>query len=109
MENLNSEEGKMSKETLEEAAERFYPVNSTGGAMEMLSRHQLNNCLKQEGFIECAKWMQERMYSEAIEFAEWIRIKDFQTTERDNWIGLDLRHYTTKELFEQFKKEIEKI
>jgi hypothetical protein len=52
-----------------------------------------------------AKWMQERMYSEAIEFAEWIRIKDFQTTERDNWIGLDLRYYTTEELFKQFKKK----
>ena len=47
---------------------------------------------------------QERMYSEAIEFAEWIRIKDFQTTSKDNWIGLDMKYYTTEELFEQFKK-----
>jgi hypothetical protein len=47
---------------------------------------------------------QERMYSEAIEFAEWIRIKDFQTTSKNNWIGLDMKYYTTQELFEQFKK-----
>jgi hypothetical protein len=44
------------------------------------------------------------MYSEVIEFAEWIRIKDFQTTSKDNWIGLDMKYYTTQELFEQFKK-----
>jgi hypothetical protein len=35
----------------------------------------------------------------AIEFAEWIRIKDFQTTAKDNWIGLDMQYYTTKELY----------
>ena len=58
-----------------------------------------------DGFVEGAKWQQERMYSEAIEFAEWIRIKDFQTTEKDNWIGLELIYYTTEELFEQFKKK----
>ena len=49
--------------------------------------------------------LQERMYSEAIEFAEWIRIKDFQTTSKNNWIGLDMKYYTTQELFEQFKKK----
>jgi len=59
--------------------------------------------------IQQAKEMEkeqiERMYSEAIEFAEWIRIKDFQTASKDNWIGLEMRYYTTKELFEQFKKK----
>jgi hypothetical protein len=60
---------------------------------------------KRESFIEGAKWQQERMYSEAIEFAEWIRIKDFQTTSKNNWIGLDMKYYTTQELFEQFKKK----
>ena len=57
------------------------------------------------GIVKGAKWMQERMYSEAIEFAEWIRIKDFQTTSKNNWIGLDMKYYTTQELFEQFKKK----
>ena len=52
-----------------------------------------------------AKWQLKKMYSEAIEFAEWIRIKDFQTTSKDNWIGLDMKYYTTEELFEQFKKK----
>lgn len=51
-------------------------------------------------FNNGAKWQQERMYSEAIKFAEWIRIKDFQTTSKDNWIGLDMKYYTTEELFE---------
>ena len=51
------------------------------------------------------KWQQKRMYSEAIEFAEWIRIKDFQTASKDNWIGLDMKYYTTEELFEQFKNK----
>ena len=79
------------KETLEEAAERLY----TG-----IDR-QVDRML----FIKGAKWQQERMYSEAIEFAEWIRIKDFQTASKDNWIGLDMKYYTTQELFEQFKKK----
>ena len=57
------------------------------------------------GIVKGAKWMQERMYSEAIEFAEWIRIKDFQTTSKNNWIGLDMKYYTTQELFEEFKKK----
>ena len=41
----------------------------------------------------------------AIEFAEWIRIKDFQTTSKDNWIGLGMEYYTTKELLKQFKNK----
>jgi hypothetical protein len=54
---------------------------------------------------EQAKAMEKEQqgYSEVIEFAEWIRIKDFQTTSKDNWIGLDMKYYTTKELFEIFK------
>jgi hypothetical protein len=59
----------------------------------------------QEAFIIGAKWQAERRYSEAIEFAEWIRIKDFQTASKNNWIGLDMKYYTTQELFEQFKKK----
>jgi hypothetical protein len=63
------------------------------------------NICKTDNWIAGAKWQSERMYSEAIEFAEWIRIKDFQTTSKNNWIGLDMRYYTTEELFEQFKKK----
>jgi len=66
--------------------------------------------LSNDGFtmkiINKAKQMhKEEMYSEAIEFAEWIRIKDFQTASKNNWIGLDMKYYTTEELFEQFKKK----
>jgi len=71
----------------------------------------MNECIMfdamkiQKGFELGAKWQQERMYSESIEFAEWIRIKDFQTASKDNWIGLDMKYYTSEELFEQFKKK----
>jgi len=81
------------QETLEEASWRFNPLKKLDG--EFL----------RAAFIEGARWQAERMYSEAIEFAEWIRIKDFQTASKDNWIGLDMKYYTTQELFEQFKKK----
>jgi hypothetical protein len=77
------------QETLEEAAKKQWGNIHRTGVL---------------GFIEGANWQAERMYSEAIEFAEWIRIKDFQTTSKNNWIGLDMKYYTTQELFEQFKK-----
>jgi len=48
---------------------------------------------------------EERMYNEAVEFAEWIRSKDFQTASKNRWIGLNMKYYTTEELFEQFKKK----
>jgi hypothetical protein len=41
----------MTKETLEEAAERFYPI-SKGGSMWMPSADDCNKANKQEGFIE---------------------------------------------------------
>lgn len=41
----------------------------------------------------------------AIGFAEWIRIKDYQTTHRDTWIGVDMKHYLTEELLEIYKPE----
>ena len=48
------------KETLEEAAEKLFPINSTGSCMEMLNKHQLYNSYKQEGFVEGAKWQAEK-------------------------------------------------
>ena len=84
----------MTQETLEEAAYRL-------SAEKFEPKHTVFML----GVVEGAKWQQERMYSEAIEFAEWIRIKDFQTASKDNWIGLDMKYYTTEELFEQFKKK----
>jgi hypothetical protein len=86
------------KETLEEAAARHFNKEDL---VEGVNIQYVLQC----AFIEGAKWQQERMYSEAIEFAEWIRIKDFQTASKDNWIGLDMKYFTTEELFEQFKKK----
>ena len=88
------------QETLEEAAEKWNEHQTT---LEFGKPHNAPNRIK--AFIEGAKWQQERMYSEAIEFAEWIRMKDFQTASTDRWIGLDTKYCTTEELFEQFKKK----
>ena len=82
------------QKTLEKLAKEYYPDESK--LMEMMERIAFKR-----GYTEC----EERMYSEAIEFAEWIRIKDFQTASKDNWIGLNMEYYTTQELFEQFKKK----
>jgi len=93
------------QETLEEAAERFYPINSNSSAMEMLDRHQLNNSYKQEGFIAGANWQSERMYSEEdIDILSEL-IKDNQR----KWERFDNKLIKEKpksfdEIFEQFKK-----
>jgi hypothetical protein len=50
-------------ETLEDAAKNKYPIENTG-AMFMPNRHDVNKIYRQEGFIEGAKWQEQRMYSE---------------------------------------------
>ena len=97
MENVIS---KLKKETLEEAANKYASTTKPENDFE-----QGLSVGKALGFTEGAKWQAERMYSEAIEFADWIRIKDFQATSKNNWIGLDMKYYTTQDLFEQFKKK----
>ena len=91
------------QETLEEAAKDYIENTMRFSFNSMETKTQANRMLKCVEFG--AKWQQERSHSEAIEFAEWIRIKDLQTTSKDNWIGLDMKYYTTEELFEQFKKK----
>jgi len=59
----NLKRNDMKQETLEEVAERFYPL-SKGGSMWMPSADDCNKANKQEGFVEGAKWQAERMYSE---------------------------------------------
>jgi|LakMenE01Jun11ns_1017448.scaffolds.fasta_scaffold9117402_2 hypothetical protein len=88
------------KETLEEVAERLYPVNNTG-SMFMANRDELNNSLKQEGFIEGAKWQQERSYSEE-EVYDLIHKRDVFWTRYKNTYSQD--YISTKDWFEQFKK-----
>jgi hypothetical protein len=55
----------MEQKELEKIAEKLYPINASGGSMEMLSRHQLDNSLRQEGFIDGVKLMAKTMFSEA--------------------------------------------
>jgi len=85
----------------EETAEEFYPINSSGGSMEMLNRHQLYNSYKQEGFIKGAKWQQERMYSE-----EDLR-KAFRHSRQALIFEKDMPpvYESFEEWFEQFKKK----
>jgi hypothetical protein len=94
------------KETLEQAAEKEFPLLNTQwcktGAAEEENLQLLGH---RKSFIKGAKWQAERMYNDAIEFAEWIRIKDFQTATGNKWIGLNMEYYTTQELYEQFKKK----
>ena len=89
------------QETLEEATERYAEIyRCPASNKDEYCKHDIISAVNFG-----AKWQADRMYSEAIEFAEWIRIKDFQTASKDNWIGLDMKYYTTEELFEQFKKK----
>ena len=90
------------QETLEEAAERFYPI-SKGGSMWMPSAHDCNQANKQEGFIEGAKWQSERMYSEE-EVIEILtqRCKNFGT-KNEKFQKLLLKQ--DLEWFEQQKKK----
>ena len=90
----------MTQETIKKDAEEYYVNNIFCDGITEFEHDIAIRC-----YIAGAKNQQEGMYSEAIEFAEWIRIKDFQTASKDNWIGLNMKCYTTKELFEQFKKK----
>jgi hypothetical protein len=66
------------KETLEEAAQKLYPIEYTG-RMFMPSRDELNNSYKQEAFIEGAKWQAERMYTEEEVLKLLITFSDDRT------------------------------
>ena len=74
----------MKQETLEEAAERFTPQSDKWTIKEI--------------FIEGAKWMQERSYSEkeVIKFGQYLT--EFDNLNNEN-------EYVVKQLLEQFKKK----
>ena len=86
----------MKQKAIEEAVERMYPINSTGGVMEMLNKHQLNNSYKQEGFIAGVKLQAERMYSEE----EVLRI----ITSCKEYLSFG-DEFNEKQWFSQFKKQ----
>jgi hypothetical protein len=62
----------MKKETIKEAAQRLFPVNNIE-TMFLASRDELNNALKQKGFIECAKWQAEQEPTYTPEEVEFIK------------------------------------
>ena len=94
MENLNSEEGKMSKETLEEAAEKY--ADFSNDYVPLAFGSKFNETTKRD-FIEGAKWMQERMYNEE----EVIDLLQEMNDEPTTFYG----RIAIKEWFEQFKKK----
>ena len=91
------------QETLEEAAERYEETDFNTTPTEETSQMMI-----QRAFINGVKWQQERSYSEAIEFIEWINdpINPF-IKHNNKWIQAcgNSTSWTTKELFEQFKKK----
>jgi hypothetical protein len=92
----------MKQETLEEAAERLYPTtidSFTDTGIDISATERII-------FIEGAKWQQERMYSEALQFAEWCNDMGYIQVANSFWKSLsDEKGKTTKELFKHFKKK----
>ena len=80
------------QETLEEAAERFYPTPNP-----YVMGIDIGNMMRREGFKEGSKWQKERMYSE--EEVESLLHKYMQSQIPD-WHG-----WSTTKWFEQFKKK----
>ena len=78
-------------ETLEEAAEKLYQYKSENPPYTIITPKA-----KIEGFIEGAKWQQERSYSEE---EVWKLVNKLNQTLN---IGSDL---TLEEWFKQFKKK----
>jgi hypothetical protein len=103
----NYGEGYDVKETLEEAAERLYPIKLMYFPMKAVDLNEEPRNI----FIEGAKWQAERMYSEeeVLELAKyithnyrinaWENVKYGDSSERN--VPTD---EIVKEWFEQFKK-----
>jgi hypothetical protein len=95
----------MKQETLEEAAEKY--------AHNYFNMHETNNYIAlKQGYEAGAKEMAERMYSEEemLEFSEWISHNDWvYLPSKGYWVNEEQEeleeNFTTKELFEQFKKK----
>ena len=98
------------EETLEEVAERYYPINNTG-SMFMPTTHESNNNFKQKGFIAGAKsdaardyWFEKfqqeqdkNKYSEEEAKTIWRAGQEYWKTSGES--------ITFEELIEQFKKK----
>ncbi len=94
----------MKQETLEEAAERLYPVVIKpildvydDGVSNQIGEEDINED-NRESFIEGAKWQAERMYSEE-EVLDMLKFFTKDTRGDKPWVDAD------DEWFEQFKKK----
>ena len=89
----------MTQETLEESAEKY--ADFSNDYVPMSFGDKFNETTKRD-FIEGAKWMQERMYSEEdmYKFANFCRTYDEDCLLKNT---IDVKN--TLELLEQFKKE----
>jgi hypothetical protein len=89
----------MKQETLEEAAEKEFPLIDTEwcktGAAEEENLQLLGH---RKSFIEGAKWQEERMYSEEdmINFSIWVYLEIGQNTGKAR---------TNKELFQEWLEQ----
>ena len=92
----------MIEETLEEAAQKRFPIDHN---LSILERIGLNSAANM-GFIEGAKWQQEQdknKYSEE----DLISLLEFNYKKETNQLGTLRKDYSqkiVKEWFEQFKK-----
>jgi hypothetical protein len=82
----------MKKETLEEAAENFWLNDNTMADKDRIS--YIN------GFLTCAEWQAERMYSEEdmFEFSQWISHED--------WVYLPSKGYWVNEEQEELEQKL---
>jgi hypothetical protein len=80
----------MKQQTLEQVAEKLYPINNTG-SMFMPSRDELNNSYKQEAFIEGAKWQQEQ---------DKIKLNALDLNELESKLDVALNNETSESLTE---------
>ena len=52
-----------SDEEIDRKSEVLYPINK-GGSMWMPSRYDIDKANRQEGFLDCAKWMKEQILNQ---------------------------------------------
>jgi hypothetical protein len=79
----------MKQETLEEAAERLYPIILEDDGWDKNKQYR-------DEWIEGAKWQQERMYKLVEEYNQMLI---------DHNVHEDHKEKSFKEWFEQFKKK----
>jgi len=79
-------------ETLEEATKKY--ANKNGD----ISTTELEDAIFKQGFIDGAKWQQERSYSEeeVIKFGQWL--SEFNNLDNES-------EYVIKQLLERFKNK----